>query len=202
MNENEQKNLISDFFLEKHHLTTERIPEGNSKTPDLKVFKDHEFAFYCEIKSLNDPWLDEELAKTLPLTLVGGSRPDPTFNRVSSAITRAAKQLMAANPEREKPNVLALINFDDASDEQDLLAVLTGNFYADNGSIHPIYKNYSEGRIKELKPLFDLFIWVQIESGKKPLYRLYFNHGSSHLEKIASFFNYQPSEKPEYIMSA
>lgn len=201
MNENEQKNLISDFFLERYGLVTEPIPEGDSPTPDFKVFKDHEFAFYCEIKSLNDPWWDEELAKAPPFTLVGGDHDDPIFNRVSKAIKKAAPQFLAVNPEQKEPNVLALVNFDVASDEQDLIAVLTGNFYAEDGSTHPIYKKYSEGRIKNLKLLFDLIIWIQIESGKKPLYRLYFNHGSSHLEKIAFFFNYQPSEKPEYIMS-
>jgi hypothetical protein len=45
----------------------------------------------------------------------------------------------------------AYINHDVNCDFFDLIAILTGNFYSDDGSSHPIYKKYSDGRIKDEK---------------------------------------------------
>jgi hypothetical protein len=53
-----------------------------------------------------------------------------------------------------------LINHDAQCGFNDLLAVLTGNFYATDGTAHPIYRQYSQGRIKDEKNRIDLFIWL------------------------------------------
>lgn len=60
MNENQQKTLVIDF-LSNYGLKADHIPEGKEKTPDFKVYKNDDLKFYCELKSLNDPWLDEKL---------------------------------------------------------------------------------------------------------------------------------------------
>ena len=42
----------------------------------------------------------------------------------------------------------------------DLLGILTGNFYANDGTAHPIYRQFSHGRIKDEKGKVHLFIWL------------------------------------------
>ena len=76
-----------------------------------------------------DEWLDKQLALAPPLTLVGGSRPDPTYNRISKYVYSAVGPFDAANPAMDLPNVLAIVNGDDGSGFTDLIQVLTGNGY-------------------------------------------------------------------------
>jgi hypothetical protein len=54
----------------------------------------------CEVKSPKDPWLDELLDDTPPLTMVGGDRLDPTFNRLARLLSKADEQLSVVNPAR------------------------------------------------------------------------------------------------------
>jgi hypothetical protein len=42
----------------------------------------------------------------------------------------------------------------------DLIAVVTGNAYTEDGDILPIYKQFSEGRAKHTIAKIDLFIWL------------------------------------------
>lgn len=98
------------------------------KTPDFRVFAGNELAFYCEVKTAQeDEWLDKQWAAAPPLTLVGGSRPDPIYNRISNYISIGVGQLDAVNPAIESPNVLAIVNGDDGAGFTDLIQVLTGN---------------------------------------------------------------------------
>src|SRR5207249_7292846 len=111
-----------------------------------------DFTFYCESKHVqHDDWLDKQLATAAPLEIVGGARPDPIFNRLTAHIHEAAKQFGAVNPDRGVPNVLIFTNSDAQCGFPDLMAVLTGNFYARGGAVEPIYRQYSEGRIREEK---------------------------------------------------
>jgi hypothetical protein len=192
MNEDQQKALVADF-LGRYGLKTTAIVEGSAKTPDFDVSVNGTRKFYCELKSLDDTWLDEQLAKAPPGAIAGGARNDPVFNRVSKSIERACKQFEAINPDCEHPNVLAILNFDDISDEFDLLAVLTGNFYADDGSTHPIYKKFSEGRVKQKKDTIDLYIWIQVTKNN-PLFSFFYNTDSQHFEALCDSFNCTPSE--------
>lgn len=151
-------------YLEIRGLTVEyfsRAEMRTGKTPDFRVFKNGKLLFYCEVKSsLKDRWLDSQLKNSDSSKLIGGSRSDPIFNRLSTHIHQAVKQFEAVNKDHQFPNVLALINHDDMSDFYDLEGVLTGNFYANDGITYPIYRQFSHGRIKDEKEKVDLFIWL------------------------------------------
>ena len=63
------------------------------------------------------------------MTLVGGSRNDPVYNRIADDIHQAVRQFDAVNPDLEHPNVLAFLNDPGShSDYGDLIGVLTGQF--------------------------------------------------------------------------
>ncbi len=86
MDANEEK---VERYLTERRFRLERFSKaelGNGKTPDFRVFKEEEFAFFCEVKSIDaDTGLD-------------GLRNDPVFNRLTSDIHEAAKQFNAVNP--------------------------------------------------------------------------------------------------------
>ncbi|MBI5194085.1 MAG: hypothetical protein HZA08_11690 [Nitrospirae bacterium] len=96
------------------------------------------------------------------MTLVGGSRNDPVYNRIADDIHQAVRQFDAVNPDLEHPNVLAFLN-DPGShcDYGDLIGVLTGQFITDNGRLLPLFTSYSEGRIREEKLRVNLYIWIE-----------------------------------------
>ena len=159
------------------------------KTPDFRVILNESLVFYCEVKSSRDPWFDNLLENAPAGEIVGGLRNDPIFNRLVADIHEAVKQFNAVNPKQEIPNVIALVNHDDKCGFDDLLAVLTGNFYADNGIAHPIYRQFSEGRIKDEKSRIHLFIWLD---DYKPE-RLLFSQTNEGLHlKLCQWFRIEP----------
>jgi hypothetical protein len=95
--------------------------------------------------------------------LVGGSRPDPTYNRISNHIHSAAGQFEAVNGGCGYPNVLVFVNHDLHAGVQDLVSVLTGNAHTDRGSVLPWYCAYSEGRIREEKERIQLYLWIDVD---------------------------------------
>lgn len=140
---------------------------GLSKTPDLEVFSNGELVAYCEVKSPGqDTWLEDQLATAEPGEIVGGFRNDPTFNRISAHIHKAVAQLDAVNPEHSTANILVMVNHDDSSGPSDLYETVTGHFLSNDGTHHPTMLRVSEGRIREEKQKIDLFIWIDIDSGK------------------------------------
>lgn len=153
-------------FLETYHLRPERFTSAemaSGKTPDFKVFSGSDLDFYCEVKSSEqDTWLDDQLDMQRPGELIGGSRHDPIFNRLTAHIHKASKQFDAVNPIEALPNVLAFYNQDTSSGFSDLLAVTTGNFYAEGCCVFPIYKNISEGRVKKDIEKVHLIIWIDV----------------------------------------
>src|SRR5262249_25915483 len=163
-------------YLTKRGFRLERFSKAEcrkGKTPDFRVFKDKEFAFFCEVKSvIPDNWL-------------GGSRSDPTYNRLTSDIEYAVKQFGAVNPDQEYPNVMAIVNQDIRTGFLDLIAVTTGNFVSVSGEMHPIYRKFSEGRIKEKKNQIHLFIWLDDHQADQ----LYFNLAAGdHLQRLCRHF--------------
>lgn len=143
---NMDNDRVKDLF-EKNGCLVTKIKEQAFPTPDFKVqSKEHEF--FCEVKSVeSDEWLE-------------GGRPDPTFNSISNKIHEAVKQFRSVNPDRKLPNVLVLCNHHDMRDSLDLKSVLTGLFYADDGTTHKIYGQFSDGRIKNEKMEIDLYVWI------------------------------------------
>lgn len=146
--------------LQVEHFSKAEIRQGQGRTPDFRVFANGELAFYCEVKTAQeDEWLNKQLAAAPPLTLAGGSRPDPTYNRVNNQIHGAVGQFDAVNPVVDHPNVLAIVNGDDAAGFTDLIQVLTGNAYCESGEVIPMFRQYSEGRIREEKLRVHLYLW-------------------------------------------
>ena len=182
-------------FLGVYGLSTERYSKSErrtGKTPDYKVLHDGQLKFFCEVKnSEKDKWLDGLLDQAAPGEIVGGLRNDPVFNRLTNHIHKARSQFDAVNPEEELPNVLAFHNEDEHAGFLDLLAVTTGNFFADDGSVHPIYKNYSEGRVKTDIEKIHLFIWLDVNN---PFRFLFNTINSRYQEDLCSLFRYDSSD--------
>lgn len=186
---------VVDKFLAKYGLVTERFSKSemrSGKTPDYKVFRDHQLQFFCEVKnSQKDRWLDDLLDKAKPGEICGGARNDPVFNRLTAHIHKARKQFDAVNPKANLPNVLVFHNEDNQARFEDLKAVTTGNFFAEDGSVHPIYKNFSEGRVKADIERIHLFIWLE---DHKPSQFLFNSVNSQYQEQLCSVFGYDPSD--------
>ena len=188
---------VAIAFFAKHGLRCERFSEPEmrqGKTPDFRVFKGEEFVLYSEAKhAQKDAWLDDQLSEAPPMTLVGGPRHDPVFNRLSGHIHRAAEQFQAVNPNHEYPNVLVITSSDRSCMFTDLISTLTGNFYSENGDIDPIYKSVSEGRIKEEKYAIDLYVFKDDFPGGRTEEHMYFQRDSTHYRRLCELLGSDPS---------
>jgi hypothetical protein len=182
-------------YLEDRELTAERFSKADTragKTPDFRVFRKGEFQFYCEVKSSpEDRWLDDQLNNAETGELVGGDRNDPIYNRLTSDIHESMKQFDAVNKDQKYPNVLALVNHDDICGFNDLLGILTGNFYANDGTAHPIYRQFSHGRIKDEKRNIHLFIWLDDHNSDLLLFS---QTDEAHHAALCNTFGVQPNE--------
>ncbi len=185
-------------FLARHGLRAERFSKAEmkqSKTPDFRVFKGSEFVLYSESKHVQyDEWLDKQLENAEPLEIVGGLRHDPLFNRLADRIHDAAKQFDAVNHDHEFPNVLIFTNSDTHCGFPDLLGVLTGNFYAESGAVEPIYKQVSEGRIRDEKLTIDLYVLLNEWKGTEQNGLLYFNNGSKQYAALSALLGSDPAK--------
>lgn len=115
-------------YLRNLELNAERFSEvelRRSKTPDFRIIRDEAVVGFCEVKSPNDPWL-EDILRTAPAgVIVGGPRPDPIYNRLARHLNTADQQFAAVNASRDK---LAFVNHDHQSDVGDLRAILGATF--------------------------------------------------------------------------
>jgi hypothetical protein len=183
-----------DFCL-SYGLRCERFTKAeirSGKTPDFRVYKDKQLVFYCEAKHVqHDDWLDKQLEKARPGEIVGGLRPDPIFNRIAGHIHQAAKQFEAVNHDHQYPNVLVFTNSDRLCKFDDLVSTLTGNLYAEGGTVEPIYRSVSEGRIREEKSTIDLYVWFnEWRQGKK---QSFFIEGSPHYPALCALLGSDPT---------
>lgn len=126
------------------------------------------------------------------MEIVGGLRHDPVFNRLAEHIHKAAQQFAAVNPDRKYPSVLVFTNSDRHCGIADLVGTLTGNFYAEGGSVEPIYRNVSEGRIREEKHTIDLYVWVDDWEPEKR--KMFFNNGSPYYAALTALLGSDPSK--------
>lgn len=180
--------LLADRGLRAERFSKTERRQG--KTPDFRVFHGEKLMFYCEVKSVEkDTWLDKKLDVAAPGVVVGGLRDDPVFNRLADDIHQAVAQFLAVNPDAVVPNVMVFVNHDSMCDEQDMVAVLTGQFLADDGTAHRIYAKFSEGRIKNEKYAIHLFCWAE----KERIRALAFNQGdSAHCDLLCELLGYDP----------
>jgi len=150
-----------------------------SKTPDFKVYSKGKFQFYCEVKTIiEDSWR-------------GGARNDPIFNRLTNDIHEAIKQFDSVNAKLCYPNVLVFVNHDEMCRIDDLISIITGDFFADNGKRYPIYRQFSNGRIKSEKKRIHLFIWVD---GAKPPRFLFNQERREFYIHLCALFNKDPEK--------
>lgn len=158
-------------YLAGAGLRVERFSKAemrHGRTPDFRVFGGDVFAFYCEVKTAQeDEWLDKQFAAST-LVPVGGSRQDPTYNRISSYVHSAVGQFDAVNPGMDCPNVVAIVNGDEGAAFPDLLSVLTGDAYGASGEIIPMFREYSDGRIGAEKARVHLYLWFDDWRPGKP----------------------------------
>ncbi len=182
-------------YLEERGFTAERfskVETRSGKTPDFRVFRNGELLFYCEVKSSpKDRWIDEQLSDAAPGELVGGARGDPIFNRLTADIHEVVKQFDAVNKDQKHPNILVLVNHDDMCGFKDLLGILTGNFYADDGTAHPIYRQFSHGRTRSEKGKVHLFIWLD---DHKPDHLLFSQTDEAHHAMVCEAFGINQNE--------
>ncbi len=162
-NEQLDLDLVARYFSNLD-LSTERFSHAETqtrKTPDFRIRKDGIIVAYCEVKAPNDPWLDKLSDNAPPLILVGGARPDPTFNRLARLLNKADAQFAAVNPARDALNILAYVNHDDASNRNDLVETLTGYFHADDGTKYPTNLHIANRLIGNAKLRIDGFLWFE-----------------------------------------
>jgi len=195
IDEQEITNLLKKKGLRAERFTKE--VQFQSKTPYFRVFKGNKLVFFCEVKTVSrDQWLDRLVKKAppSPLTIVGGTRNDPVFNRLSNKIHEAVQQFDAVNSDVEYPNVLIFVNHDRKCGYPDLIAVTTGHFLGEGGS-YPNYLQFSEGRIKEEKGRIHLYIWIDEFKGNQYLFN---DSEKRHYDDLCSYFGIDP-ESPNNI---
>ncbi|MDR3554021.1 MAG: hypothetical protein P4L55_04645 [Syntrophobacteraceae bacterium] len=189
--------VVNDF-LSGYGLRLEVFDKnqlGIGKTPDFKVYSDEKLIFYCEVKNAQkDMWLDKELEKAAPGDIVGGLRNDPVFSRLSTHIHKACKQFESVNKDENLPNVLAFHNEDENSGFLDLLAVTTGNFFAEGGAVFPVYKQFSEGRIKADIEKIHLFIWINAYKPHRFSTFLFNTINTRYQDKLCPIFGFDPEK--------
>ena len=185
--------LCTTHGLRVGRFSKEELRSG--KTPDFRVYRADELVFYCEAKHIQkDGWLNRQMEESQPGELVGGLRKDPIFNRLAEHIHKSSQQFAAVNPSRKFANVLVLVNSDQICGFPDLLAVLTGNFYVEGGGAEPIYRNISEGRIRDEKKTIDLYVWFNEWKGENQEGSWFFNIGGPHYEVLCELMGSNPAE--------
>ena len=190
------KEFLSGYGLASDKFTKKELRNG--KTPDYRVYKDSKLFGYCEVKNAQkDAWLDSKLDNAKPGEIVGGLRKDPVFNRLAGHIHKARKQFDAVNHDEVLPNILVLYNQDKQSGFLDLMAITTGNFFAEGGAVFPIYKHISEGRVKKDIEKVHLFIWLDAYN---PHQFLFNTINSRFQSELCSMFGFDP-ERLELIHS-
>jgi hypothetical protein len=193
MKEDEKK---VELFLRDRGLEVQKFLKSDlraGKTPDFKVLdrKSGKLLFYCEVKSIGkDNWLDEKIAEVPSGQIAGGLRNDPIFNRLTTDIYQSIKQFDTVNPDISISNVLVFVNHDDFCGFLDLIGVLTGNAMTENSGAMPIYRLYSEGRIKEKKSRIHLFIWLD---DFRPDRLLFNQTDENHHKLLCDVMNMDPS---------
>jgi hypothetical protein len=192
--ENDKKKV--ELFFENRALKVSRFSKSemrSGKTPDFKVHShsSNDLLFYCEVKSIKkDEWLDNQMATVSPGEIAGGLRNDPIFNRLTDDIYEATKQFDSVNPDLTFPNVIAFVNHDSSCGFLDLIAVVTGNAMTEGSGAIPIYRLYSEGRIRDKKDRIHLFIWLD---DFKPLRLLFSQTNENHHKLLCSYLNINPT---------
>lgn len=188
----DEKKIVD--ILQGHGLRAEEFTKEQkrlSKTTDFQVFREDKLVFFCEVKTIRkDEWLEITLKKEFSAFRV---IPDPAFNSISNKIHEAIRQFNLVNPDLKYPNVLAFINYERSCRWENgrLLNVITGLFFADDGTRHPIYIRFSEGRIKKEKTLIHLYLWLDVFMNSDPGF-LFTQINKKHFKNLCNYFGKKP----------
>ena len=128
-----------------------------------------------------------------PGIVVGGGRNDPTYNRVSKKIHDAVKQFDSVNQDLAYSNVLVFVNHDKYSNVGDLRSVYDGGLIVEDGHRYPIFRKFSEGRIRVKKRRIHLFIWIDDLNGEPNDFRIYNLDSPDHLDILCDYFGSDPA---------
>lgn len=170
---------------------------GRGRTPDFRVFDaGGRLAFYCEVKTIQggsqfERDVNEALSKGAVYGPTGGSGRDTGQSRIADRIREAVKQFNAVNPQREYPNVLAIVNTNDEIDFTYLRAAVTGCEYSASGPV-PMFQGISEGRICQDKLRIDLYLWFD-RADAQP-FGLFTGSNAGHLEALCSYLRIDPKQ--------
>jgi hypothetical protein len=74
------------------------------------------------------------------------------------------------------------------------VSTLTPNFYAEGGSVEPIYTNVSEGCIREEKLTIDLYVWFEERKGKQQKGSLLSTRCPKHYEELSFLLGSDPAK--------
>ena len=69
--------------------------------------------------------------------------------------------------------------------------VVTGNAYTDDGDVLPIYKQYSEGRMREDRLSVDLYLWLETNGDYN---FLFVQENREHHNSLCRCFDKNPTE--------
>ncbi len=191
--EADDQKLAEDLVFSPHGLTLLRVQQGTGRTPDYQVIQNGVPVAYCELKSPRDEWLDKLLDMAKPCQIVGGGRNDPTFNRISRLTQKAADQFRAVNATRAMPNILVLVNHDDASSFGDLIETFTGVFHSADGSRHETMPQVAS-RLKHAKEHIDLCVWIDWKASNTQDY--FFNQGATpnYVNQLCALLGKNPAD--------
>lgn len=164
---NEDADLrFAQGYFASLRIEAERIPEGKTKTPDLRLRQDGRLVGYCEVKSPQEVFAKQvkrAVAEAPPgkrrgILEIGGpygtvSRPHYCMLRFA---TKAEAQLKAVNPEHDVPNLVMLVNHDTHSYHDDFREAVTGYF----GSHRTLAR-----RLRDEVPEIDAYLWADRRPG-------------------------------------
>lgn len=130
-------------FLESKSLQVVKIPEGDIKTVDFKIYKDGKLLCFLE-------------EKTIDFTLPKCNDEMTLYNSLAKHIYESIKQFKSINPGKIVPNVLSLTNMAPARSLNDLFITLSGYIITSKGKIRSID---NMKRIEKDLDLIDLYLW-------------------------------------------
>jgi hypothetical protein len=181
-------------YFQDRSLSTARFSQEETqrqRTPDFKVLRRDELVAYCEVKSPYDPWLDGLVDNAAAGEVVGGTRSDPIFNRLSRHISTAAMQFRAVNSDRSSLNILAFVNHDSASHIGDLVETLTGKFVAADGEHIPTMPHMVD-RLCVDRIEIDVYLWFCVKNDRLVGYFVTPQDGDPRLMRVCELLQINP----------
>jgi len=158
------KRLVRNLIFEPRRIRAEDIPEGENKTPDFKLLKDGVLRAYCELKAPTDGDLFDFPNDLAPGEIRAEVRKDPAIFNLARHVAKAAKQFLAANPNRVHPNILVIVNRARRKGPADLRMALEGIRAPDGRRFFPLVNDADKWDVQkgvwEAARSIDLYVWV------------------------------------------